>query len=158
MKVIGIDPGVSGAFAVWEDGNIIHLEDFVKVEKDLDVDTLALQLRSWDADKVFIEKVASRPGQGVVSVFRFGRTVGALEGVCHGIPVGFITPTKWKEYYGIVKDQNLKTTENKRLQKILARDIVRERWPHLEPQLRLVRNADRAEAALMAHYGAMELM
>jgi len=56
---------------------------------------------------VVIEAVASRPGQGVVSVFSFGRATGAIEcwAMSMGVPVHWVTPAKWKGHFQLSKDK-----------------------------------------------------
>jgi crossover junction endodeoxyribonuclease RuvC len=57
-------------------------------------------------DKAVIEDVASRPGQGVSSMFKFGRTLGFAHAIVLGIrprpAVQFTTPSQWKGKLGLL--------------------------------------------------------
>lgn len=50
-----------------------------------------------------LEKVGAMPGQGVVSMFSFGQSVGYIKGVLESfrIPYQEITPQKWKREFGL---------------------------------------------------------
>jgi hypothetical protein len=57
-------------------------------------------------DNVVIEDVAARPGQGVSSMFKFGRTLGFAHAIVLGIrprpAVRFTTPGQWKAKLGLL--------------------------------------------------------
>lgn len=111
MKYIGVDPGVEGAVAVVDEGEVISVERFktitIKVGKknrsSYDVAALLAQFRSlreaFGNSMVFIEQVTSRRKQGVVSMFSMGRGAGLLEmaiASC-GFPYQYVTPQAWKK-------------------------------------------------------------
>ncbi|MDE2233582.1 MAG: hypothetical protein KGJ90_05780 [Patescibacteria group bacterium] len=56
-----------------------------------------------NADHIFIEAVAARPGQGVTSMFSFGYSAGFVYGLVlsSGRPHTFITPQAWKKVAGL---------------------------------------------------------
>lgn len=62
---------------------------------------------------VYIEKVSAHPGQGVTSMFKFGRVYGITEGliVASGLPYTTITPQKWMNamHEGMEKSLSTKT-------------------------------------------------
>jgi crossover junction endodeoxyribonuclease RuvC len=96
---------------------------------------------------VFVEDVGPRPGQGTVSMFRFGYASGAIAGVVTALqlPLTFITPRAWQKAAGIGP----------------APDEARQRASQLYPEIagRLTRKRDghRADAVLIARYGARSL-
>ena len=50
-------------------------------------------------DSLYIEKVSAMPGQGVTSMFSFGKATGKIEGICEaltGLEAKEVAPTKWK--------------------------------------------------------------
>jgi crossover junction endodeoxyribonuclease RuvC len=51
-----------------------------------------------------VEQVASRPGQGVASMFRFGQSYGTILGVVGAleIPLRHVTPAAWKRALGLI--------------------------------------------------------
>jgi len=88
---VGIDPGKTGAIAILSRfGGLLHAEPLPYIADDLDVRGVicgvlevvrgAMLDGSSVSVHVAIEKVASRPGQGVSSVFRFGLDTGKLHG------------------------------------------------------------------------------
>jgi len=95
--VIGIDPGATGAIALL--GNdLLLVEDWPG-----DIGGAADLLRAWAAtyqiQMAGLERVASRPGQGVSSVFSFGTNYGAWQGILAGlgVPVVLLTPQAWQK-------------------------------------------------------------
>jgi crossover junction endodeoxyribonuclease RuvC len=70
----GIDPGVKGAVAVVnQDGKIVDFERMPSSLRDL-----RSFLNSYTIERVYIEKAQPMPGQGVVSMFNYGRHFGGL--------------------------------------------------------------------------------
>lgn len=107
MKVVGIDPGNSGGMAVCEDGEVIgaipmpshKITPVKKTYTVVDFELVAKFLKANNPDKVYIELVGARPGQGGVSMFNFGYSTGGLHGICAalGIPVETVRPQEWKK-------------------------------------------------------------
>lgn len=104
MLIIGIDPGLDGGIAVI-DGNHLELIETIPTKKktgfikrQVDGTELARILRPFNDAEVWLESVASRPGQGVASVFSFGDTYGCIRGVLEALnfKVNTVTPKKWK--------------------------------------------------------------
>lgn len=143
--IVGIDPGLTGAIAYYypDQPNLIAVEDMPVAGSEVDPATLAQRLRVMAPFIAFIEYVASRPGAGVSSMFRFGCGYGMVQGVIAslGIPVRFVTPGKWKKHYRITADKEE------------ARALALQCWPTSDRFSRK-KDAGRAEAALIARYGA----
>lgn len=103
MRYLGIDPGLSGGFAVINSRAIVDVwaSSFPLAGGELDVPTLAKWWRfDRDVDTVaYIEKSSSRPGQGVSSVFTYGKLYGQLLGVLGtlGVRVELVIPQRWKK-------------------------------------------------------------
>ena len=144
--IISIDPGLSGAVAVFHD-KLIHVFDMpisAKTNgKGNQVNTVLLvkELRGLGKiDRVIIERVHAMPGQGVTSVFSFGRSLGVIEGICASfdIPVEWITPQKWKKIHGIVgKDKDA------------SRTLVIEKYPEYVDWFKRKKDIGRADAVLI---------
>ena len=92
MKIIGIDPGLSGAIAILKDNKVIDIFDMPvmsegkKNKKQLNSAQL-VNIINENTEKneeifVVVEQVNAMPGQGVTSMFNFGQTFGAIKGVC----------------------------------------------------------------------------
>jgi crossover junction endodeoxyribonuclease RuvC len=97
MIYLGIDPGLSGGLAWMKMGELIETRFMPTADKFLDLRVLDIQLKRHHIEKAFLEKVAAMPGQGVSSMFKFGRTYGAIEAllVANCIPYELIPPQRW---------------------------------------------------------------
>ncbi len=89
---IGIDPGQSGGVAV--------LDKDGKVVLKMSMPTLPVLSNLLEGNwptHVFLEQVASRPGQGISSAFKFGCGYGSILGVltAFGIPHTLVRPQTW---------------------------------------------------------------
>lgn len=126
MIIIGIDPGVSGAYAVFNAETdlwgIHRTPCYVKMvgkskRRFMDLEDVAEHLQylvSITDDGVidhgvtaYIENVHSMPKQGVVSTFSFGRNFGQWEGLLSGlyIPITYVEPRAWKRHYSLGPDK-----------------------------------------------------
>lgn len=152
MIIAGIDPGKTGALA------IIYPDGFVEC---YDVPTVKLrgkEVPAWHdwqstwtsalgiagADLVVIEDVSARPGQGVTSMFSFGRTLGFAHSIAvnHGESVQFVSPSVWKGKLGLLNSS-----------KGASREKAVALYPQAKGLLGRVKDDGRAEAILLAHYG-----
>ena len=107
MRVLGIDPGLSGGLAVLdEERGVPSLADLVDMPttvygkgRGIDGRELAGLLREWSPDMAVIESVHAMPKQGVSSTFAFGRGVGIVVGclLSAGIPFVEVTPRVWQK-------------------------------------------------------------
>lgn len=149
QTVIAIDPGKTGAIAVFGGGKK-SVHDIPSNDKGVDSRGVADLIRSaagLDDVIVVLEDVSSMPTDGHVGAFRFGRSKGILEGVCAamGLPVHYVTPSKWKKEMGLSG-----------IAKNLAKDAARRKAMDLYPKFvtELLRKQDhnRAEAVLLAHW------
>jgi crossover junction endodeoxyribonuclease RuvC len=151
--ILGLDPGTHGAIAALEGGEVALLEDLpvhmlaAKGRGDraeLDIHTLHVLIADLGPiEHAFVEKVTARPGNGSVSMFRFGQACGAIGATLAvmGISTTYVLPQVWQRHHGIGPTS----------------DAARQRAVQLYPQSapRLVRKADgnRADALLIAAYG-----
>src|SRR5258708_695118 len=106
--VLGIDPGVTGGIAFLDpDARGVQAADIPNVRGEGDVDTLAALIEHCDPRLAIIERAASMPQQGVVSVFKYGVAYGSLRTVCTlgRIPYHLVTPGKWKNYFKLDRDK-----------------------------------------------------
>lgn len=150
MRVLGIDPGLSGALAVINDGDLetAIIMPTVAFNKKSKVDVLAI--KSWlnimgDIDKAYLELVHAMPGQGVSSTFRFGCAFAAVEAIvlAQGIPVEMVTPQAWKKYHNLIGSE-----------KDAARVWASEIWPEAPYFMKKGKGQAIADAALIGVYGA----
>lgn len=91
---VGLDPGQSGGVAVLDKTGKIVLKEPMP-----DLPKLCHLLEGNWPTHVFLEQVASRPGQGVSSVFKFGCHYGSLMGVLTalGLPHTLLRPQAWQK-------------------------------------------------------------
>ena len=94
MKIIGIDPGISGSICFFEDGKIIEviemptMSEGKKNKRQVNgaqiFNEIDMRINKDDKKnkKVVIEQVSAMPGQGVTSMCNFGQSFGILKGVC----------------------------------------------------------------------------
>lgn len=151
--IVGIDPGYSGAIAFYDPSGIdIHdmpVAPNPKGKTELDMHSLARVLipRTAGRSIAVVEKVNAMPGQGVSSTFRFGEGFGAIQMalIGHGYELHFVTPASWKKHFGLSRDKGV------------SRGLASRRFPDSSKLFSRVKDDGRAEAALIALYGAEKL-
>lgn len=147
--ILGIDPGISGALAFYftETPDRVAVEDMAVAAKMVSAPLLADAIRRYGPAIAVIESVGARPGQGVSSMFRFGTAYGIAQGVIGAlqIPVEFVSPQRWKKHFHLPSDKALSLAKAQQL------------FPACAGSFNLVKHHGRAEAALIAKYGAETL-
>tara|TARA_X000001036_G_scaffold422648_1_gene445776 strand:- start:1452 stop:1943 length:492 start_codon:yes stop_codon:yes gene_type:complete len=153
MKVIGIDPGLSGAIAVLEDKKVLGIFDMPvmaegkKNKRQLNsaqlVNVIKANINQDEEISVVVEQVNAMPGQGVTSMFNFGQTFGAIKGVCAALklPIYFVRPSKWKKHFELINSS-----------KDSSRTKVIEMYPTLSDQLAKKKDVNKSDAILIARY------
>lgn len=100
MKVGGIDPGKKGGLSIIEDGKLVDRIP-MPTDDDDNIDWSAISdfLKKHNPSIVYIEQVSARPGQGVCSMFSFGKAYGGLFGVCGALKlkVKTVIPRTWQK-------------------------------------------------------------
>ena len=153
MKIIGIDPGLSGAIAILENNKVLNIFEIPvmsegkKNKRQLNSAQLVKLLKDNISEKdevsVVVEQVNAMPGQGVTSMFNFGQTFGAIKGVCAalGLPIFFVRPSKWKKYFELINSS-----------KDSSRTKVIEMYPSLSSQLSKKKDVNKSDAILIARF------
>lgn len=116
MIYIGIDPGKDGAIA-WLETSFASVHAYSN-EMLIHICMEAQEAIGHDQKVVAcVEKVGAMPGQGVTSMFNFGKNVGYIEGVLEafGIPYQLVPPQKWKKEFSLSKDKKQSIEVCKRL-------------------------------------------
>lgn len=162
MMVLGVDPGLSGALALYNPAtgalDVRDMPVYVTPKAgggkrtELDLVALAHIMDEWAKNPIraFIEQVGATPQMGVTSSFSFGASYAAARMACaaHFIPTELVTPQVWK------RALNVKGGSDKS-------DAVRARASALLPQhaklWTLAKHEGRAESAMIALYGARAL-
>ncbi|MEC7143456.1 MAG: crossover junction endodeoxyribonuclease RuvC [Pseudomonadota bacterium] len=153
MKIIGIDPGLSGAIAILKDNKVIDIFDMPvmsegkKNKKQLNSAQL-VNIINENTEKneeifVVVEQVNAMPGQGVTSMFNFGQTFGAIKGVCAALqlPIFFVRPSKWKKHFELINSS-----------KDASRTKVIEMYPSLAHLLSKKKDVNKSDAILIARF------
>ena len=152
MRLIGIDPGASGAIVVIDNGEPIEwmLMPTMKVGSTTKVNAAALShfilCATGDVDGIArVEHVHAMPKQGVSSSFNFGHSCGVIEGVLGALEISIelVTPQKWKKAAGLIGTE-----------KDAARVKAIQLWPSWRELDKKGAGQAYADAALIARYGA----
>lgn len=111
---IGIDPGKKGGYAVLIDGKVWKAEVWDDAEF---VDTMRQVSQMRTVARAAVEKVGAVKGNGVTSMFSFGKSAGFIEGVLRAfdIPYQLVPPTVWKKEFSLSSDKALSIEVCKRL-------------------------------------------
>tara|TARA_B100001989_G_C24259197_1_gene326003 strand:+ start:60 stop:551 length:492 start_codon:yes stop_codon:yes gene_type:complete len=153
MKIIGIDPGLSGAIAVLENNNVLNVFDIPvmsegkknkrQLNSALLVNLLRENIIKDEEVAVVVEQVNAMPGQGVTSMFNFGQTFGAIKGICAALelPIYFVRPSKWKKHFELINSS-----------KDSSRTKAIEMYPKLSNQLAKKKDVNKSDAILIARY------
>ena len=153
MKIIGIDPGLSGAIAILKERKVLAIFDMPvmsegkKNKRQLNSAQLVNIIKESAANdediSVVVEQVNAMPGQGVTSMFNFGQTFGAIKGVCAALdlPIFFVRPLKWKKHFELINSS-----------KDASRTKVIEMYPSLANQLTKKKDVNKSDAILIARF------
>ena len=153
MKIIGIDPGLSGAIAILENNRVLNIFEIPvmsegkKNKRQLNSAQLVKLLRDNISKNeevaVVVEQVNAMPGQGVTSMFNFGQTFGAIKGICAslGLPIFFVRPSKWKKHFELINSSK----DSSRTKAIVM-------YPSLSNDLAKKKDVNKSDAILIARF------
>ena len=146
MKIIGIDPGKNGGIAVIDIDTAEVID--VTAMPDTEADISGFIEKHKDAKCAYVEAVHSMPGQGVTSMFNFGKLYGYVKMavISHKIRCKDVLPSKWQQSLGIKAKKNEPKTAHKNRLKGAAQQL----FPKTKVTLM---NAD---ALLIAEYGRIQ--
>jgi crossover junction endodeoxyribonuclease RuvC len=144
--ILGVDPGLSGAIAFYYASapDRIAAEDMPVAGGSVDAANLAARIRQMGPAVAYLERAASRPGQGVASVFKFGAAYGTIFGVLAAleIPAHVVTPGVWKKHFRLGADKEQ------------ARALAMRLFPATSNHFARKKDHGKAEASLIAVYGS----
>ena len=173
--ILGIDPGLQGALALYDnrlrEGELIPtlpshaVWDMPINSNGVDPHKLANLIAEigWDHAGLVcvIENVSSRPRQA--GAFNFGLGAGMLQGVlaAHAIPFTLVSPSVWKVAMGLQRKVGADLGgplgaegETQKQNKTRARKVASLLLPDMEREFARVKDDGRAEAMLLAIYFA----
>jgi hypothetical protein len=157
MKIIGIDPGASGAIvAILPD----HSLEWYQFKDTKSFSTSCPLLKEFIeelhfSDRIYLEHVHSRPGQGAISVFSFGRNLGVIEGMLkqEGLFYTLVSPQRWINDLGLQNVVGKEAFKNADAKKSARKKAYVEHAKKLFPKYKNQITADLADAILIAEYG-----
>lgn len=153
MIILGIDPGLSGAIAIYNiyteelvvmDMPVVEMTRNGKHKREVSPALVADVIAGKGAVRAYMERVSAMPGQGVSSMFSFGRSAGIIEGVlaAYEIPVTLVTPQAWMKGMAV------------RAGKDGSRERAMQLFPAYSTLFARKKDDGRSDAALIAKYGA----
>jgi crossover junction endodeoxyribonuclease RuvC len=154
MRILGIDPGASGAIALLDtEQNVLTVVDMPVVEvrrgsrnvRHVSAQALSLVVDALQPiDHAVVERVHSMPGQGVASTFAFGRAFGVCEGVLAGANVRYtdVAPATWMRAMYLTGGKDS------------ARHMAMQLFPDNAERFARKKDDGRADATLLAVYGS----
>lgn len=157
MIVIGVDPGLTGGLAVIDDGQLVAVYDMPvkaitykgKTRKEVDGAELNRLFNLYVPAYIFIEKVSAMPGQGVTSMFRFGQSLGVIQGAADAFwsttSVELVSPQKWKKNFKLIGTK-----------KDAAREKCIEIFNSKKNWFKLKKSSGKADATLLGLYGYLQ--
>jgi crossover junction endodeoxyribonuclease RuvC len=151
-RTLGIDVGLNGAIALVQDGELIGVVDMPtvtldrngKAKRQVSVPELVEIIKQFDPTEAYVEKVFAMAGQGVTSVFSFGRSLGVVEGVLTTLKIKttLMTPQTWQKGLGMTGGKDG------------SRARAMELFPEQMALFKRVKDDGRSDAALIALWGA----
>jgi hypothetical protein len=148
MRVIGIDPGMTGALATISltDNTIcLSLIPFKKLSGLL-YGAKDIQQAIYDCHVIYLENVHAFPGQGVSATFTFGEQVGRIQGhiLAQSKTWESVTPTLWQKTLGLTGPYPTK---------VLRKQAHVKKAKELFPDYKDIITLDTADAILITEYG-----
>ena len=157
MRVVGIDPGVTGAIALVQPQKPPELWDLEVVSigstKQISPQGLLEMLVAWgDVDAVVMEDNRSNGNNGALANFSMGMSMGIVTGVAATLyrPFHRVKPREWQAEFGL---GNIARIDRKNAHRQRAREL----WPSMDDSLNLVKHHNRADALLIAEWGRRTL-
>ena len=159
---IGIDPGQTGAIAIFQldEGEYYLNSIFDYADKDLFIPVLREISLIENCTSVCIESVHSAPGQGVSSTFKFGANFGWWIGVLDALGYSYtlVTPQRWqgllfkdfKDNIGQLKGST------KEVSLTVARNLFNRKYDTIG-MFNRKKDHGRSDASLIGWYGILQL-
>lgn len=159
MTVIGIDPGVTGAIAIRmpHETRILDMPTYevkrgkrqvrevnaAQLARDLEGAVGSVEFFDRAGVHAYVERVGAMPGQGVASMFAFGKSVGIVEGILAAleIPYTLVAASVWTRAVGVNGGKDG------------ARKRAAELFPSQTGWFTRSKDDGRADAMLIAFYG-----
>lgn len=142
--IVGFDPGLTGAFAIFHNGALVAVEDLPVIDRRVNAPLLAEALDLYQPELAVIEALHAMPINGSKANFSQGHSLGVIQGVTAALPQVLLTPTTWKKTVGI-------NSGDRDSQKEKSRALCVRNWPEMASSFARKKDADRADATLIAY-------
>lgn len=156
-RVLGIDPGLTGAWAMLEeDGSLLAVEDLPVIRDGrlawIDADALLsrlLEARGGRPMRAIVERVHAMPRNGSQAAFSQGATLGSILATLQLVraSIELVQPATWKRAAGLSGAKDATDRERK------SASLDRARLLFPDAPLDRVKDHGRAESLLIAHHG-----
>ena len=149
MKILAVDPGVTGAWATIGGRKLTQVFDLevnsVGSTNQIDAAAFKAVLREYLPDVVVIEDNRANSVNGSKANYSMGLSMGIVLGVAigSGFAVGRIKPVEWQRVMGL---SSIAAAQRKDAHRARAREL----WPEMADRFKLKKDHNRADAALMA--------
>lgn len=145
--IVGVDPGVTGAIAVVENGKLVGVHDMPIYGGRVAGIEFAELIREADPAYVVVEDTHPMPKNGSIASFKLGLNTGICCGVVQALshPLIRVRPMLWKKRNGLINQP-----------KDAARGLVQELYPEMAHYFKRVKDQGRADAVLIARFWAFE--
>jgi hypothetical protein len=150
VNVLGIDPGVTGALALFSQGSPQAVVDIPRGVHGVDGVGVWHLLMDWQVDEAFMESTHAMPVNGSKAAYSLGDSNGALRtaiGIM-GVPLTWVRPAQWQAWSGLSGFTGT-ATERKRRSRMRAQEVC----PTMIDYLDRAKDHNRAEALLIGRYG-----
>ena len=156
MRILGIDPGITGGLSVVEisDGAAPTLVACIDIpvvgggaKERVDVAAIRNFIEEHKPAHALIERAGAMPKQGVSSTFKYGRACGAIEATVAlaSVPLTIVEPAVWKGSFHLRgKDKES------------ARQRALQLFPAAHAAFTRRKDHGRAEASLIALFGVQQ--
>lgn len=153
LPVIGVDPGIKGAIAVLDRNGLLSIHDMPTVEETVSgktrnrIDARAFRDIIIDAGPcrmVVLEKPTTRPGESPIAALSYGIGFGQMLGILVALdrPHTVILAQEWTKALGVGADKDV------------HREKASQLFPFSADAFKRKKDDGRADAALIAYYGA----
>lgn len=150
MNIVGIDPGKTGALALFVDGNPQAVIDMPLTVGGIDGREVFLRIIEWKANEVYVESTHAMPLNGSKAAYSQGDSNGALRTAVHcaHIPLIWVRPAQWQTQAGLTGFKG-PDIERKRRSRMRALEL----FPSMSDWLNRAKDHNRAEALHIGRYG-----
>lgn len=144
--ILGVDPGLSGAIAFYfpAQPERVSVEDMPVAGGEVSAALLAELIVSYQPSLAVIERVSAGHGWGRSACFNFGAAFGDARSciAALAVPIKYVAPPTWKKHFKLSRDKDE------------SRARALQLFPSCAEHFKRKRDDGRAEAALIAKYGA----